>query len=195
MKTQQIQFFFLKILLLTIVIGISCKEEDDCVLPDLTGEIIENGTSTQAGTGYDFNHEVKNLKDVYCTNRAKESNTRIQVDYSEDPNNNTFRNVFDEDNFEVPALDAGKVVREPYEIVFENPGTYIIITTADGRKAVSERREDNNQDKSNELEGRSGASIPMGLKITVLENFDYKSRHSDDSTIVRVIRKPLIFLK
>jgi hypothetical protein len=154
----------------------SCDDDGDCeALSDITGEVNADSTSTLAGSGFDFDHNLENVSDDICdlTETAGSSDTRLTVEYTSDPTM-PFLVEFD-DFFGVDAIPAGEMISEQYSVIFEEPGIYLLRTYADGKFVVEERNEFNNQNEIG-AEGRSleEKDAVNGMLITVMPSPDYQ---------------------
>lgn len=185
------RIFYLTILIIVLIALSGCSRDndnkEDCALPDLTGQIENPDESITINQPFFFDHAINNLESLNCqleTRTAGESNSVIDIDFSQAIGAD-FTNVENLETFVPPIPSAGTIIEE-FELIFENPGVYRIITEADGTFKIEERNEENNDDRS-EIEGRNINSRGLILEVKPI-NTQQKIPTSPDSVKVKIRR-------
>jgi len=190
---------FLFVVLIPIVLGTnSCSVSEECMksLCDLTTSIaVATGSSVviPAGSAFTFVNVIKNASDAYSkcgTEISKLTNTNINVKYKtnlKNGNGDEYKVIFNKDEYAVPQIEPDKKANEEYEIPFNEPGEYLIVTNADNRNTTQERNENNNLSPA--LGAGTGKKTlskeEIGIKVIVLPNPNYKKKLNEPMLEVR----------
>lgn len=198
-----------KILLLVFIIPILNIQCEDCLksLADLTTRIaVQGAVSIISGVPFELPNLIQNVPDVVnaCITtpalfKAVRSKSRIKVDYDGNGDGSFESNELN-NNFEVPEIDVNQMAEENYELIFDEPGDYRVITFADDFNDVEEQNEKNNT--SNEAKATAGfranstsnySSSP--LIITVLPSSTFDSNKENSKTKRVTILKRTVTVK
>jgi len=145
-----------KLSLIVVCCVIMLSSCDTCkVNPDLISNLIGPANNIILGEPVDWTYVVKSVEENSGECKildAAASVGLILVDFFVNPSDTTSDTLTNQtDN--IGKLHCGEEEEVVSNIVFANPGVYLIATTADNANTVAERDENNNKDNAEEVKG------------------------------------------